>query len=116
MIDIYLFVSALIMAMLALATWSNIYIAPDRSTLPMQWSLRGRINWQAPRMVALFSPPLVLAVIMTLVALFASEQNDFDKALVFRALMFMAVLGLALQLLHIWLIARGVGDDGDQNF
>lgn len=37
---------------------------PTGSRLPMQWGLRGQVNWSAPRVLAvLFAPALAAAVI-----------------------------------------------------
>lgn len=105
---VYLFVSTLIIAMLTLATWCNIQIAPDHPTLPMQWSLKGQVNWRAPRLVALFSTPLVVTLALALIILLPSERGEGEQALIFIAL-----LGPIIQLRHIWLIRRSLGEDGE---
>ncbi|NJR79458.1 hypothetical protein [Sphingomonas corticis] len=78
------------------------------SRLPMQWWFTGEVTWSAPRPVALaFCPALAGIVLGSQVVLAANvaprpEQED----LVLPALIATGVLFVAIQLLHLWLIAR----------
>ncbi|TCU19003.1 hypothetical protein [Rhizobium sullae] len=56
-------------AMIALAAWAYWAVAPDAEKIPMQWSLRGNVNWSAPRLIAFgFVPVLAIAISIPITA------------------------------------------------
>ncbi|MBX3598411.1 MAG: hypothetical protein KF874_12650 [Rhizobiaceae bacterium] len=62
------------------------------------WSLKGNVNWTAPRVLALsFTPILAVAV------LFAVSSRTGGDAF---ALAVIGIVFVAAHLLHIWLIDR----------
>lgn len=65
--------------------------------IPMQWSLRGKVNWTAPRRLGLaFTPVLAVPALGAV----AATQGTAAVAAVALAL-------VAAHLLHVYLIGRG---------
>lgn len=73
----------------------------DRDRLPMQWSLTGRVNWSAPRKIALTFTPALAALLLSVTAL--TLPANPAKA---TNLGILAVAFVATHLLHLALIAR----------
>lgn len=77
--------------------------------LPMQWSFTGKVNWTAPRRVALAFTPVLAAIILG-AAVIAIElsgdarpgQEGMGPAVIFLV----GIVFLLVHLLHLRLIAR----------
>ena len=86
----------------------------DQDRLPMQWLLSGEVTWKAPRLVAVaFVPALGIPIIWATVVLtmFVAPrpgQEGFEIPVV----LLMAVIFVAIQFLHIWLIDRHLTRNG----
>jgi hypothetical protein len=87
-----------VIVMGVLAAYANRTIAPDVAKVPMQWSLTGKVNWTAPRVIAFAFIPVLAAVVLSAILLGSRAQNA-DIAL-------MGGVFLACQLLHITLTQR----------
>jgi hypothetical protein len=75
----------------------------DRDRLPMQWSLDRKVNWSAPRPVALAFTPLLAGVVMSTIAhLLASDPATQAWTLIAIAAVFVGVHLLHLHLLEKW--------------
>lgn len=85
-----------------IAAWGHRNIAPERRMLPMQWSAKGAVNWQAPRLVAVFAIPAVIAVVMGLVA-YVSRDNPGDRNM---ALVWISIIGPAIEAFYLAILAR----------
>lgn len=84
----------------ALSVWANGRLR-DRGRLPMQWGIGGKVNWTAPRKIALSFAPILAAAVLTLAALrYAGEPNEAGL---------LAIIGgafVAAHLLYLWLVFR----------
>ena len=74
----------------------------DRDRLPMQWSLGSRVNWSAPRPLALAFTPALAAVVMVAIALLPTD----DPATRFRILVAVAAAFVGVHLLHLRLLEK----------
>ena len=75
----------------------------DRDRLPMQWSLERRVNWSAPRPLALAFTPLLAAVVLTVMAyMLAHEPTTRLWTLAAVAAAFVGIHLLHLRLLEKW--------------
>ncbi|MBB3389215.1 putative MAPEG superfamily protein [Rhizobium sp. BK275] len=81
-----------------LAAYANRTVAPNVAKLPMQWSLKGKVNWTAPRAIAFAFIPVLAAVVLVAILLGDRARNT-NIAL-------MSGIFLACQLLHITLTQR----------
>jgi hypothetical protein len=75
----------------------------EHSRLPMQWSFKGRVNWNAPRAMALSVMPLLAVAVYSLQAILPAKITAAEPQLQIEAV-FLALLFLGCHLLHIWLI------------
>ena len=89
---------ATVFIMAVLAAYANRTVAPGMAKLPMQWSLKGTVNWTAPRAIAFAFVPVLAAVVMAATLLTGAVQTS-DIAL-------MSGVFLSCQLLHITLTQR----------
>jgi len=87
---------AILAAMIAIGAFAYLRVAPGVSAIPMQWSLRGEVNWSAPRAAA-FSvvPGLAIAIC----AIFAAGGMTAIFAITGSSL-------LICQIIHILLVRR----------
>lgn len=99
---IYVVLPVSIAAMAGIAIWAYRNVAPDAERLPMQWSVRGEINWRAPRLIAIAATPLLMLTLI--VAIFIFSRHDHAERNL--ALLWISFLGPALQALHMALVAR----------
>ncbi|MBR0556819.1 hypothetical protein J5J10_14115 [Ciceribacter sp. L1K23] len=90
-----------VLGMGAISASAYFIVAPGMRRLPMQWSVSGRVNWTAPRLVALSLTPLLISAIMLLVIALETEFAERDIAL-----LILSVVGPVVHLLHIALIGR----------
>ena len=67
---------------------------PDEQ-VPMQWGLRGQVNWHAPRRWAFYLAPAMSGVVLILV----SRTTVTEVALV-------AITMIAVHALHLWMAFR----------
>lgn len=86
----------------ALSCYANLRFR-EHDRLPMQWSFKGRVNWTAPRVIALSVMPLLAAVVYLVQALLTANITPAVPPLQAEAL-FLALLFVGCHLLHIWLI------------
>jgi hypothetical protein len=89
-------VSAVVM--IAIAFYAHSTVAPGAATLPLHWSLAGKADIRAPRLVAFAVVP-VIGIVALLVLTLASAAS-------MTAMVLVAALFVVIQLLHIWLIRR----------
>ena len=87
--------------MVVIALLAHVLVAPGRRSLPMQWSLRGAVNWHAPRIVALAFVPVLIGGLLVLIG----SGLIGDPAERQSAVTLLAILGPLAQLLHLGLIA-----------
>lgn len=82
----------------------------DAARLPMQWSLTGKVNWTAPRALALaLTPALAICVLCAMaVAAHVMTPRPGQEGLETPILLLMSVTFIAVHLLHLWLIGRSV--------
>lgn len=83
--------------------------------LPMQWSVDGDVTWDAPRRIALaFTPVLAFVALFAItVATFVLTPRTGDEGYVIPAVIFMALIFIAIHALHLWLINRFLESGGD---
>lgn len=87
---------AILAAMIAIGVFAYLRVAPGVSGIPMQWSLRGEINWSAPRAAAFSAlPGLAIAI----GAIFAARGMTAIFAITGSGL-------LICQIMHILLVRR----------
>ena len=87
---------AILAAMIAIGVFAYLRVAPGVSGIPMQWSLRGEINWSAPRAAAFSAlPGLAIAIC----AIFAASGMTAIFAITGSGL-------LICQIMHILLVRR----------
>lgn len=87
---------AILAAMIVLGAFAYLRVAPGFAALPMQWSLRGEVNWSAPRAAAFgFVPGLAIAIYV----LFAASGITAVFAITGSVL-------LICQIIHILLVRR----------
>lgn len=73
----------------------------DRDRLPMQWSLDGKVNWSAPRRIALaFTPALAALVLFAAAFKFSGDSGQAPWVLLVMVLAFVAAHMLHLRLLE----------------
>ncbi len=98
---------------LALATLAGLSLRANRrlasrDRLPMQWSLTGKVNWTAPRPVALaFTPVLGLLglLFMLWLTLTHTPQHSVGDHATMALLAFGATL-IVVHCFHIWLLEK----------
>jgi hypothetical protein len=86
---------ATIVVMGGVAAYANRTVAPGIAKLPMQWSLKGGVNWTAPRRIAFAVIPALAAAVLGAILLSGAAQLS-DIALI-------SGVFLSSQLLHITL-------------
>jgi hypothetical protein len=74
----------------------------DRDRLPMQWSLDRKVNWSAPRPVALAFTPILAAVVLAFVA----HQLAGNPTSQFWTLAAIAAAFVGMHLLHLRLLEK----------
>lgn len=82
--------------------------------LPMQWWFDGKVTWYAPRRVALaFIPALAICLLAFYVVLaFIAKPRPGDEHLVLPVLVFLGIMFVGAQLLHLYLVARTLRGKG----
>lgn len=96
-----------LVAMILIAAWGHRNIAPERPYLPMQWSTKGVVTRQAPRIVAVSAIPAAIAVAMALVA-YVSRNNPGDRNM---ALIWISIIGPGIEAFYLALLARVIDTD-----
>ena len=99
---IYVVLAVSIAAMAGIAIWTYRNVAPDADRLPMQWSVRGAINWRAPRLIAVAVTPLLMLTLIVVIFIFSRDDHAERN----MALLWISFLGPALHALHMALVAR----------
>ena len=87
---------AILAAMIAIGVFAYLRVAPGVSGIPMQWSLRGEINWSAPRAAAFSAVP---GLAIAICAIFAARGMTAIFAITGSGL-------LICQIMHILLVRR----------
>lgn len=94
---------ALVALMFVVSAW-GITQTPDNARLPMQWGIRGDVNWRAPRAVALLFSPVLAVITLGLTFWLAGSQDERLGLLpTFIAAAFLIVHGL-----HVYFALRDV--------
>ncbi|MEZ5955594.1 MAG: hypothetical protein R3C27_00050 [Hyphomonadaceae bacterium] len=84
---------AIVALMFVTSAWA-LTQTPDDARLPMQWGIRGDVNWRAPRAVALlFSPALAILTLGFLYWLAGPDLAELGWLPVFIAAIFAATHG-----------------------
>jgi hypothetical protein len=66
---------ALVALMFVTSAWAFTQ-TPDSARLPMQWGIRGDVNWRAPRAVALLFSPVLAILVLSLMLWLAGPQSE----------------------------------------
>jgi hypothetical protein len=90
------FVTLAVMA--AIAFWAAQRVTAAR--VPMQWGWDGKPNWYAPRLVGLWLPVGVGALLLGLTAVLPAEPGEA------WVLPFAVAVVFAAQLFYLWLLFR----------
>ena len=94
------FIALLFMSLIAIV--AN-YKLRHLHRLPMQWSLSGKVNWTAPRVIALASFPAIFAVIGSALILSSAPEHEQSTT---RSLVFLGIAMIGLQILHLRLVNK----------
>jgi hypothetical protein len=80
----------------------------SESRLPMQWSLTGKVNWSAPRHLALAFMPVLAVALLGFVTVMSMNvpPRAGQEHLVLPVSVAMGATLVAAQLFHFWLIER----------
>ncbi|MGD9982337.1 MAG: hypothetical protein AB7H66_09705 [Hyphomonadaceae bacterium] len=65
---------ALVALMFVASGWA-LTQTPDGARFPMQWGIRGDVNWRAPRAVALLFNPTLAILVIAMTFWFAGPQD-----------------------------------------
>lgn len=76
--------------------------------LPMQWGMTGKVNWSAPRPIALAFMPVLSAVLLGFITVMAMTvpPRPGQEHLVLPVSLVMGSALVVAQLFHFWLIDR----------
>ena len=79
----------------------------NEDRLPMQWSIRGEVNWTAPRLVGLcFIPVVSIGALIWFCFLSRMPTRPGQEHLVIPVLLLVGTMFIAVQLLHLWLVFK----------
>ena len=95
--------------MVLVALLANAYL-PTAERLPMQWSLRGQINWTAPRYIGLgFFPALGFASMVAYILLMKyAGPREGQEDLVIPVMLLFGAIFLIIQIVHACLANRSL--------
>lgn len=107
-----LLLALIIVMILALSSiWANSrFHALER--LPMQWSVSGKVNWTAPRRIALSFTPMLAAIVLgaTAIAILASgDPRPGQEGLGEPVILLVGIVFITVHALHLRLIERSLG-------
>lgn len=85
-------------AMIIIAAYAYVNVAPGAAVIPMQWSPSGAVNYSWPRLTAFATLPIIGIVALVLLNAFAIAPSAVMVAI--------ALLFVVIQLLHIVLTRR----------
>lgn len=85
--------------MFALSAYAHLRIRTDLKRLPMQWSLKGKVQWTAPRLPALLFTPLLFTLLLALSSLLGGMEANAT------IIPMLAIIGPLCHGLHVALIA-----------
>ncbi|KQW31543.1 hypothetical protein ASE36_04695 [Rhizobium sp. Root274] len=91
-----------LIAMGLIAAWGHRNIAPERRSLPIQWSVSGAVNREVPRLVAVAAIPVAIAAAMILVA-YLSRHDPADRNM---ALIWISIIGPGIEAFYLAFLAR----------
>lgn len=94
------------LGMIGLAARANAHFRQE-STLPMQWSLSGTVNWSAPRLVALSPIPALGIICLTVVGIRGMNQHPGPAGPI-PSLVIFGIILVAVDVLHLWLAEKTV--------
>jgi len=90
----------------AIAMVAN-YSFRGEARLPMQWSLTGKVNWTAPRVIGVgFSPAVTIFILGFFWFRSLKPARPGQEGLVVPILLATGTTLIAVQLLHLWLASR----------
>lgn len=94
-------------ALIILSLRANIRLRHE-DRLPMQWSFTGKVNWTAPRVLALAVTPALAIGILSLVAasMLRVEPRPGQEGFEVPVLLLMSLAFIAVHLLHLRMIDR----------
>ena len=92
-----------------IASIANARFSSD-NRLPMQWWIDGKVTWDAPRHFALAFVPVLGTSVLALFILmnFTMKIRPGDEHLVIPILIVVGCIFVAVQLLHLYLVARSL--------
>lgn len=93
---------ATLLILAALSLWANARFK-HHARLPMQWGGSGKVNWTAPRALALCLTPALAAGTFLAITLL---PHDSQNPVMLPTILFTAGIFLFVHLLHIGLIAK----------
>jgi len=101
-------VTGIAVTVLTLATLIVMSVRYDRrhrgiARLPMQWSLSGRVNWTAPRRIALAFTPALAAIVLIFMQITARARPQTPDGSILPALLSAALLLVIVHAVHLWL-------------
>lgn len=99
--------AVVILAMIGMSLWANSRFK-THERLPMQWSLTGKVNWTAPRHLALaFYPGLAVltATALTILSNHVAPRPGQENEAVYAIPLVMALL-FAIQCFHLLILSR----------
>ncbi|HYD89725.1 MAG TPA: hypothetical protein VEA80_19745 [Vitreimonas sp.] len=80
-----------LVGVMALFSVAALLRTPADAPLPMQWGLDGQPTWRAPRMIALFFPPALAALILVFLSVVTGDAPAPAYLPVIIALIFVLV-------------------------
>lgn len=102
-------------AILILVAWRADARFRQWQRLPMQWTLTGSVTWTAPRRIALaLIPALAIPILAAIAATIGRvPPRAGQEGLEIPVLLLTGAVFVAVQWLHLRLVARQVRRDGD---
>ena len=95
----------------AIAMVAN-YSFRGEARLPMQWSITGKVNWTAPRVVGVSFFPIVTFFVLGLIWFASLKPTRLgQQGLVVPILLATGTTLIAIQLLHLWFASRTLRRD-----
>lgn len=88
----------------------------DEVRLPMQWSITGKVNWTAPRVVGVSFFPVVTIFVLALIWVASlGPTKPGQEGLVVPIVLATGTILVAIQLLHLWLASRTLRRNGSDS-
>jgi hypothetical protein len=95
-----------VLAEIAIAIRANAALCHE-DRVPMQWSIKGEVNWTAPRAVGLAFCPVVTVVVLCVFWFSSLRPTRLGQEhLVVPLLLTAGTVLTSVQLLHLWLVFK----------